>query len=87
MSDQASDSPGKSAYKTQRGIDTELRTAQIQLRLSDIEEAYHALCMIRNGEGEVIACNNLRRPGNIGSSSRGLDGVEWQSWMRRFYLE
>lgn len=43
MSDQASDSPWESAYKTQRGIDTELRTAQIQLRLAEIEEAYHAL--------------------------------------------
>jgi platelet-activating factor acetylhydrolase len=50
MSDHISDRPGESTYKTQRGIDAELRTAQIQLRLADIEAAYHVLCMIRNGE-------------------------------------
>jgi platelet-activating factor acetylhydrolase len=36
----------------QHGIDAELRTAQIQLRLAEIEAAYHVLCMIRNGEGK-----------------------------------
>jgi hypothetical protein len=50
MSDHISDRPGESTYKTQRGIDAELQTAQIQLRLADIEAAYHVLCMIRNGE-------------------------------------
>lgn len=87
MNDRISDRPRESAHKTQRGIDAELRTAQIQLRLAEIEEAYNVLCIIRNGEGEAIARSNLRRPGNIGSSSRGLDGVDWQSWMGRFHLE
>ena len=71
----------------QRGIDAELRTAQIQLRFDEIEKAYHVPCMIRNGEGEAIARSNLRRAGNIGSSSRSLDGGDWQFWMGEFHLE
>jgi hypothetical protein len=38
-------------------------------------------------KGEAIARSNLQRPGNIGSNSRSLGGVGWQSWMGRFHLE
>ncbi|KAK3335405.1 platelet-activating factor acetylhydrolase, isoform II-domain-containing protein [Cercophora scortea] len=70
-----------------RGVDTELRGAQIDMRLAEIEEAFHVLREINNGRGNRIAEQNLRVKGNIGSSSRGLDGVDWADWKGRLYLE
>jgi platelet-activating factor acetylhydrolase len=70
-----------------QGVDEKLRSAQIQLRLAEIEEAYHIMCLIHDGKGVEVAKANLRRQGNIGSSSRGLDGVDWASWKGRFHLQ
>ncbi|KAK3693583.1 platelet-activating factor acetylhydrolase, isoform II-domain-containing protein [Podospora appendiculata] len=70
-----------------RGVDKELRGAQIDMRLAEIEEAFHVLQEINNGRGECIAGQNLRVRGNVGSSSRGLDGVDWSDWKGRLYLE
>lgn len=71
----------------QQGVDGKLRGAQIEMRLAEIEEAYKAMKMIHDGKGAVIASKNLRRKGNIGSSSKGLDGVDWDSWRDRFHLK
>lgn len=42
--------------------------------------------MIHNGHGDEVARKNLRREGNIGSSSHGLNGVDWDAWKNRFHL-
>ncbi|KAF2494058.1 hypothetical protein BU16DRAFT_583049 [Lophium mytilinum] len=71
----------------EKGPDKELRDAQIELRLAELEEAYRILCQICNGEGEEVARKNLRRKGYVGSSSRGLEGVNWDAWKHRFHTE
>ncbi|KAK2596946.1 hypothetical protein N8I77_012826 [Diaporthe amygdali] len=70
------------------GVDHELRDAQIQMRLAEIEEAYKVLQIIDAGDPEDrIRDNNLRKKPNRGSSSRGLDGVDWADWKGRLSLE
>ncbi|KAI1455904.1 platelet-activating factor acetylhydrolase, isoform II-domain-containing protein [Annulohypoxylon moriforme] len=69
-----------------RGVDTELRHAQIEMRMSEIEEAYYALELLNNGQGDWIYENNLRKKGNAGSSSTGLEGVDWSDWEGKLML-
>ena len=71
----------------EKGIDEELREAQIAMRLAEIEEAYKVLCKLATGRGQEIADANLRRKGFRGSSSRGLDGVDWDAWKNVFHLD
>ncbi|KAI1090366.1 platelet-activating factor acetylhydrolase [Rostrohypoxylon terebratum] len=70
-----------------RGVDTELRHAQIEMRMSEIEEAYYVLELLNNGRGSWVYENNLRKKGNAGSSSKGLEGVDWPDWEGRLQLE
>lgn len=67
-------------------VDRELRLAQIEMRLAELEEAYSAMGLICAGEGKSLAEKNLRFKGAIGASSHGLDGIEWASWKDRFHL-
>jgi platelet-activating factor acetylhydrolase len=69
-----------------RGVDVELRNAQIEMRMAEIEEAYHVLQLINNGHGEMVYEANLRRKGNVGSSSKGLDNIDWPDWEGRMFL-
>ncbi|KAI5865859.1 platelet-activating factor acetylhydrolase, isoform II-domain-containing protein [Durotheca rogersii] len=69
-----------------RGVDTELRNAQIEMRMSEIEEAYHVLGLLNSGQGASVYSSNLRKKGNAGSSSQGLEGVAWSSWEGRLLL-
>jgi platelet-activating factor acetylhydrolase len=69
-----------------RGVDKKLRSAQIELRLEEIKEAYHVLSLINSGRGEEVAAMNLRKKGNIGSSSLGLKGVKWEDWEDRMFM-
>ncbi|KZF22083.1 hypothetical protein L228DRAFT_239099 [Xylona heveae TC161] len=68
-------------------VDHELRAAQIEMRLAEIEEAYRVMCLICNGQGQLVAQKNLRRANRIDASSRGLDGVDWASWTGRFHVD
>ncbi|KAH7027584.1 platelet-activating factor acetylhydrolase [Microdochium trichocladiopsis] len=70
-----------------RGVDVELRTAQIEMRMAEIEEAHYALELINSGQGELIYRSNLRKKGNPGSSSKGLDDVNWDDWKGRMYTD
>lgn len=70
-----------------QGVDGELRAAQIQLRLAEIEEAYYAMKLIHDGEGEKVAASSMRNAEAKGGSSRGLSGIDWQSWKNRFHLK
>ncbi|KAK8153887.1 hypothetical protein BKA80DRAFT_243112 [Phyllosticta citrichinensis] len=70
-----------------KGVDRELRDAQIALRLAEIEEAHHVLQLVAAGRGEEVAAANLRRKGYVGASSRGLDGVDWDAWTGAFCTE
>jgi len=70
-----------------QGVDVELRTAQIEMRMAEIEEAHYALELINSGRGELICKSNLRKKGNPGSSSKGLDDVNWDDWKGRMYTD
>lgn len=70
-----------------KGVDSTLRAAQIQLRLAEIEEAFHVLEKINSGQGEAVEAANLRKKGNIGSSSLGLKGIKWDHWRDRMFLQ
>jgi platelet-activating factor acetylhydrolase len=72
-----------------QGVDAQLRSAQIQLRLAEIEEAYHVMTLIHDGKGECVERENLRDQdeGRVGGSSRGLKGIDWESWKGRFHLQ
>ncbi|KAF2853602.1 hypothetical protein T440DRAFT_311972 [Plenodomus tracheiphilus IPT5] len=79
--------PKDTAPNNERGIDSELRSAQIELRLSELEEAYRVLKVISAGDGEQIARQNRRGEGYVGGSSRGLRGIDWQRWRGRFHVD
>ncbi|KAH7138372.1 platelet-activating factor acetylhydrolase, isoform II-domain-containing protein [Dendryphion nanum] len=81
------DNPMDTAPTNEKGIDSELRDAQIELRLSELEEAFHVLKTIFEGKGEEVAVRNLRKKGYIGSSSRGLSGIDWNLWKGRFHID
>ena len=72
-----------------QGVDAELHSAQIQLRLAEIEEAYRVMTLIHTGKGDSVAKANLREKdqGRIGGTSRGLKGVNWHAWKERFHLQ
>ncbi|KAI0391492.1 hypothetical protein F5Y17DRAFT_468210 [Xylariaceae sp. FL0594] len=57
-----------------QGVDVQLREAQIEMRMAEIEEAYHVLRLINEGRG------------GLGSSSKGLDGIDWFNWKGRILL-
>jgi platelet-activating factor acetylhydrolase len=83
--------PMDTAPGNKQGVDSALRTAQIQLRLAEFEEAYHVMTLIHTGHGHEVAAQNLRHKNPkakspIGASSRGLLGVNWESWKERFHL-
>ena len=65
------------------GVDHDLRTAQIQMRLAEIEEGYEIIREITDGTGPSIAEKNLRNASGIGASTRGLEGVDWDAWKGR----
>ena len=48
--------------------------------MTEVEEAYRILQAIAAGEGTTVAEHNLRRKGEVGASSRGLDGMDWRMW-------
>ncbi|TPX09275.1 uncharacterized protein E0L32_009467 [Thyridium curvatum] len=70
-----------------RGVDKELRSAQLEMRLAEIEEAFHMLTVINNGHGNDVEERNLRRAGNAGSKSQGLEGLIWSDWRERLCLQ
>ncbi|KAI0169831.1 platelet-activating factor acetylhydrolase, isoform II-domain-containing protein [Hypoxylon sp. FL1284] len=69
-----------------QGVDIGLRHAQIDMRMSEIEEAYYVLELLNKGQGDLVYRSNLRKKGNAGSSSKGLEGVDWSSWEGRLFL-
>jgi platelet-activating factor acetylhydrolase len=77
--DQHDTTPG---YKT----DTELRSAQMDLRLAEIEEAYRCMCIISSGQGQTLADQNLRFRGSAGASSLNLNGIDWNSWKDKVHI-
>lgn len=81
------DNPHDTMPENTEGVDRELRSAQLELRLAEIEAAYKVLKLICQGRGIEVAKKNLRRKGFIGSSSRGLDGVKWDAWRNLFHLD
>lgn len=68
------------------GVDQMLRSAQIELRQAEIKEAFHVISLINDGKGEEVAAINLRRKGNVGSSSLGLTGIQWDDWKGSMFL-
>ncbi|KAF2758747.1 hypothetical protein EJ05DRAFT_485839 [Pseudovirgaria hyperparasitica] len=79
--------PYDTSPSNDQGVDTQLRQDQIKFRMAEIEEAYWVLSELEKGDGEMIAQRNLRRKGNVGSSSRGLEGINWNEWKGRFDIK
>jgi platelet-activating factor acetylhydrolase len=63
------------------GVDTALRSAQIEMRLAEIAEVHHVLSRINDGFGHEIARANLRR------KPRHDDNVVWQDWKGGMLVE
>jgi platelet-activating factor acetylhydrolase len=81
------DNPNDTSPSNENGIDTRLRRSQLMMRMAEISEAYKVVKKICQGKGRSIAEKNLRRKGGIGASSRGLNGVRWDDWKNRVYLD
>ncbi|KAF2100600.1 hypothetical protein NA57DRAFT_37102 [Rhizodiscina lignyota] len=81
------DNPYDTGPQNGKGVDRTLRTAQLQLRLAEIEEAYHLISEIHAGRGAEVAKHNIRKKGYVASSSRGLEGVDWSTWKSSFRLD
>ncbi|KAL1795054.1 hypothetical protein ACET3X_006870 [Alternaria dauci] len=81
------DNPMDTSPNNEHGVDGELRSAQIEMRLCELEEAYRVLKIICAGDGEEIARQNLRGEGYVGGSSRGLNGIDWAQWKNRFHVD
>ncbi|KAK8041728.1 Platelet-activating factor acetylhydrolase [Apiospora rasikravindrae] len=75
------------APNNDRGVDTGMRSAQLDMRLAEISEVHRVVGLLNEGRGQEVADANLRRKGNRGSSSRGLDGVDWAAWKGRLRLD
>lgn len=76
--------PMDTAPNNDKGVDADLRAAQLALRLAEIEECYNVMVQIANGRGETyVATRNLRQKGYTGASRHGLKGVKWNSWSER----
>lgn len=71
----------------EKGVDKELRGAQIDLRMAELEEAYSIMRSIHAGKGQTIASKNLRKKGYKGASRHGLEGIDWSRWQNRFHLD
>ena len=72
----------------EQGVDRELRSAQIDMRLAEFEEAFGALKIINAGDPEDRIRNwNLRRKPNRGASSKALNGIDWADWKGRLSLQ
>ena len=67
--------------------DTELRSAQIDLRLAELEEAYQCMVEICDGRGAQLAEKNLRFKGSAGASSLETKGIDWNLWKGRFHTK
>lgn len=81
------DNPMDTGPNNEKGVDQDLRDAQVELRLAEIEEAYRVMRIIEAGDGDIITKQNLRRKGYRGASSHGLEGVGWAKWKHRFLLK
>lgn len=70
----------------EQGIDKGLRSAQIDMCIAELEEAYDVVKAIVEGNGATIAEQNLRNADGIGASSRGTDCVDWNCWTGKVNL-
>ncbi|KAK8872605.1 Platelet-activating factor acetylhydrolase [Apiospora arundinis] len=75
------------APNNDRGVDVAMRSAQLDMRLAEIRETHRVVGLLNEGRGDEVARVNLRRKGNRGSSSRGLDGIDWAAWKGRLRLD
>ncbi|KAF2162210.1 hypothetical protein M409DRAFT_27217 [Zasmidium cellare ATCC 36951] len=79
--------PKDTAPNNDKGVDMELRQAQIDLRMAELEEAYAVMCDLNKGRGKKVAERNLRKKGYKGSSRHGLDGVHWERWKNAIHTD
>lgn len=63
------DNPMDTSPNNEKGVDRELRNAQIELRLAELEEAYRVLRDICGGRGQEVAKQNMRTKDYVGGSS------------------
>ena len=68
-------------------LDYELCEAQIELRVAEVDEAYHLMTEICAGRGDEVKMHNLRNKNTKGASSLGLDGVDFRAWTDRVHCD
>ena len=78
--------PLKDKHDTNPGheLDDELRTAQLEMRLDEVEEAYALMVQIAAGDGLELAKKSCRRKGALCSSPIPPESIDWQEWDGRF---
>ncbi|KAI4864882.1 platelet-activating factor acetylhydrolase, isoform II-domain-containing protein [Hypoxylon rubiginosum] len=81
------DNPLDTSPHNSQGVDIGLRYAQIEMRTAEVQEAYSVLELLNSGQGDFILKNNLRKKGNAGSSSKGLQGIDWSDWKGKLFLQ
>jgi platelet-activating factor acetylhydrolase len=81
------DNPLDTSPHSEKGVDRELRDAQIEMRMAEIEEAFSLMGELCEGKGQSVADRNFRRKGFKGGSSCALDGIDWKGWQNRIRLD
>lgn len=63
-------------------VDHEMRNAQINMRIAEVEEAFEVMKIIQRGDGESIAKKNLKA-----EKGRLQSAVDWKAWKGRFHID
>ena len=62
-------------------VDHQMRNAQIDMRIAEIEEAFEVMKAIHRGEAGTIAEKNLKL-----KSDRRRQAINWHAWKERFHI-
>ena len=68
-------------------VDDALRTAQIEMRLDEIEEAYQIMRLIAAGKGAEVASRDCRKIGTLCGRQGSPKKIDWASWKDRVDVE
>ena len=80
--------PLKDSHDTSPGheIDSELRAAQIQMRLAELQEAYKILLHIQAGRGSELAKRSIRNVGKLRAKTMSADAFDWNQFKCRYHI-
>ena len=72
------------AHDTRPGhhVDHDMRNAQIEFRIAEIEEAFEVMKIIQRGEGQTLVENNLKSNTVVAG-----ENIDWAAWKDRFHID